>query len=224
MTDEELVAVAQAGDDVAMNELIERYTVRVRWIGRTYYCPGNDRDDAHQEGFIGFIKAIRDFDPKQGSSFSSFATLAISRQLITMVKAGTRQKHYALNSAARFEAPTPFADSTAVIADSIADTSSVDPVQTLLHAETASLVVSAVCDDAKLSNMEAEVFLGYLKQQSYLEISQRLGFSPKAVDNALQRGTKKVGKAIRERVSPLFFNGSPKRALKKAALTEKTPA
>ena len=52
----------------------------------SYYMAGADRDDVIQEGMIRVFKAIRDYDPEKGASFSTFADLCINRQIVTAVK------------------------------------------------------------------------------------------------------------------------------------------
>ena len=47
---------------------------------------------------IGLFKAVQDYDPKEGASFSSFAGLCVSRQMYTAIKASQRKKHLPLNS------------------------------------------------------------------------------------------------------------------------------
>jgi len=93
-----LINAAQAGDESASEQLIDRYRGFVRCKARTYFLAGADRDDVIQEGMIGLYKAIRDYDPARQSSFRSFAELCITRQLITAIKSATRQKHSPLNS------------------------------------------------------------------------------------------------------------------------------
>ena len=48
--------------------------------------------------------------------------------------------------------------------------------------------------DETLTNLEKEVFLQYLENRSYQEISKNLNVNIKTVDNALQRARKKIEK------------------------------
>lgn len=98
LCDEEVVAFARGGDEVAQEYLISKYRNFVRAKARSYFLIGADREDIIQEGMIGLYKAIRDFRPDKLASFRAFAELCITRQIITAIKTATRQKHIPLNS------------------------------------------------------------------------------------------------------------------------------
>jgi len=83
MNDEEIVEDSRAGDDRALEYLINKYKGFVRAKARTYFLIGADREDIIQEGMIGLYKAIRDFRKDKLSSFRAFAELCITRQIIT---------------------------------------------------------------------------------------------------------------------------------------------
>ena len=59
----DLIAAAQAGDEVASSTLVSKYRSFVRCKARSYFLAGADRDDVIQEGMIGLYKAIRDYNP-----------------------------------------------------------------------------------------------------------------------------------------------------------------
>ncbi len=95
--DEELVATAKSGDNLAMEFLLNKYKNFVRIKAKSYFLIGADREDIIQEGMIGLYKAVRDFKADKLSSFRAFAELCITRQIITAIKTATRQKHIPLN-------------------------------------------------------------------------------------------------------------------------------
>src|SRR3712207_70737 len=92
-TDIQLVARFQNGDGEALDTLLQRYRRFARAKARGYFIVGGDADDLEQEGMIGLFKAARDFRPDRQSSFRAFAELCVTRQVITAIKAATRQKH-----------------------------------------------------------------------------------------------------------------------------------
>ena len=96
--DEKMVELARRGDDDAAEALLQKYKTVVKRRASSYYMAGADRDDVIQEGMIGVFKAIRDYDPEKGASFSTFADLCINRQIVTAVKAAQRYKHSPLNN------------------------------------------------------------------------------------------------------------------------------
>ena len=86
MTDEQVVQLAQAGEEPALVYLLNKYKNFVRSKARSYFLIGADHEDIVQEGMIGLFKAIRDFREDRLSSFRAFAELCITRQIITAIK------------------------------------------------------------------------------------------------------------------------------------------
>ncbi|HVA73080.1 MAG TPA: sigma-70 family RNA polymerase sigma factor, partial [Acidimicrobiales bacterium] len=97
LEDEDLVARWQAGDSESLEVLLQRYRRFARSKARSYFLVGADADDVEQEGLIGLYKAARDFRDDRQSSFRAFAELCVTRQVISAIKAATRQKHQPLN-------------------------------------------------------------------------------------------------------------------------------
>ena len=62
-------ACAQAAEET----LIKRFNKMVRSCARTYFLVGGDSEDLIQEGMLGLIKAIRQYDNSKGASFATFA-------------------------------------------------------------------------------------------------------------------------------------------------------
>ena len=81
MTDEQLIVDLRNGDRAIMDYIMDRYKSMVRKKARAMFLLGGENDDLIQEGMIGLIKAVRDYDLSQGGSFSSFAELCVSRQM-----------------------------------------------------------------------------------------------------------------------------------------------
>ena len=98
MTDEQLIRELKKGDTAVTDYIMDKYKSMVRKKARAMYLFGGETEDLIQEGMIGLIKAVRDFDPSAGNSFSSFAQLCISRQMYSAIEASKRKKHIPLNS------------------------------------------------------------------------------------------------------------------------------
>src|ERR671911_479801 len=103
--DQDIVELARAGDEIALEHLLIRYKNFTRVKARSYFLVGADREDIVQEGMIGLYKAIRDFNPDLQTSFRAFAELCVTRQIITAIKTATRQKHGPLNNYVSFSRP-----------------------------------------------------------------------------------------------------------------------
>ena len=61
-TDTELATAAVRGDGDAFGTLVERYGLAARRVARAVLGPGDDADDAAQDGFIAAWRAIERFD------------------------------------------------------------------------------------------------------------------------------------------------------------------
>ncbi len=88
MTDEELVRFCRAGDSAACNVLFEKYKPLVKSRAANKYLSGGEYDDLIQEGMIGLLAAVNDYDPvkAEGAKFGTFATLCIDRQLMHAIE------------------------------------------------------------------------------------------------------------------------------------------
>ena len=183
MTDEGLVELAQGGYAGAADVLIERYKGMVRSRSRAYFIVGADTEDIIQEGMIGLFKAIRDYRPEATASFSTFAQLCVTRQILSAIKAAARQKHMPLNT----YLPVSEAE------NSIAPTHT-NPEQLLISKENKFFIEANL--EKLLTDMELRVLQGYLHGKSYARIALELCINPKAVENALARVRRKVSKIL----------------------------
>ena len=121
MTDEQIVQLAQAGEEPALVYLLNKYKNFVRSKARSYFLIGADHEDIVQEGMIGLFKAIRDYREDRLSSFRAFAELCITRQIITAIKTATRQKHIPLNSYVSLNKPIYDEESDRTLLDVITE-------------------------------------------------------------------------------------------------------
>lgn len=77
----DLLAAARAGDREACQEIV-RTNDRLIWsIVQRYTGRGVELDDLFQLGCIGFLKAIRGFDPAYGTRFSTYAVPKIAGEI-----------------------------------------------------------------------------------------------------------------------------------------------
>ncbi|MCG0277094.1 MAG: RNA polymerase sporulation sigma factor SigH [Thermanaeromonas sp.] len=197
MGDEEVVTLAQGGDDVAQEYLINKYRNFVRAKARAYFLVGADREDIIQEGMIGLYKAIRDFRGDKLSSFRAFAELCITRQIITAIKTATRQKHIPLNSYVSLNKPVYDEDSDRTLLDVISGSSIADPEELIISREEFDNIEEKMGEI--LSSLEWQVLMSYLEGKSYQEIAVDLKRHVKSIDNALQRVKRKLERYLEKR-------------------------
>lgn len=200
MSDEKLLEEAvMKQDNTALDYLIERYKDIVSIKANKFFMVGAEKEDILQEGYIGLYKAVKSFNlEKQDSSFKTFASLCIERQLITAVKNSNRQKHIPLNSSLSLNAKAFEEDDDTQVMD-ILDTRKIseDPLDIITKKEYYSFVENEINDN--LSKFEKMVLVRYKNGESYAEIASKLESKVKSVDTAIQRIRKKATK-IKQRL------------------------
>ena len=190
LTDDELIQVIRSGDSVAEEKLIKRYKNFVLAKSRSYFLVGADREDIVQEGMIGLYKAIRDYKIDRLASFRAFAELCITRQIITAIKAATRQKHQPLNSYISLNKPIYDEESDRTLLDVLKGGKLSNPEELFISKETYDMIEDKI--NEMLSELEFNVLQEYLEGKSYQAIADSLGKHVKSVDNALQRVKRKL--------------------------------
>ena len=193
MDDEQLLAKIHAGDRVAQDYLIDRYKNFVKVKTRLYFMIGADKEDMMQEGMIGLYKAIRDYKADKQASFAVFAEVCVTRQIITAIKAASRQKHIPLNSYVSLN-KTIFDDDEKTYMDTLTESCVTSPEELLIGREGRHHIETHM--NAALSTLEGRVLSLYLQGKTYMEISEIINKDEKAIDNALQRVRKKVSKIL----------------------------
>jgi RNA polymerase sporulation-specific sigma factor len=190
MSDDELVELVHQGDMEAQETLIKRYKNFVLAKSRSYFLVGADREDIVQEGMIGLYKAVRDYKIERLASFRAFAVLCITRQIITAIKAATRQKHQPLNTYISLNKPIYDEESDRTLLDILKGGKLSNPEAPFISNETYDLIESEI--SSMLSDLEFDVLQEYLDGKSYQKIAESLDKHVKSVDNALQRVKRKL--------------------------------
>ena len=196
MTDEQLLCDYKNGNQEIMDYLMVKYKSMVRKKARAMYLLGGENEDLIQEGMIGLIKAVRDFDLTQKTSFSSFAELCVSRQMYSAIEASNRKKHLPLNSyVSLYEDSEQVGEGRSLpLIDTIESSKENDPEVLYFGKE----YTEAFAEQLKelLSPLENHVLYLHLMGMDYRTIAELLGKSPKSVDNALQRIKTKAQKIL----------------------------
>lgn len=184
MTDEVLIKRLRAGESTIADYLMEKYKGLVRKKARAMFLIGGDTDDLIQEGMIGLFKAVRDYQPGREASFQSFANMCIDRQIYSAVKSSNRQKHQPLNSYISLSE----GDVEENLRDSCVEHD--NPEAILIDRENVTALKKEM--EKSLSPLENRVLQLYLGGNSYTEIADILGKTPKSIDNALRRIRQKM--------------------------------
>ena len=200
LSDDELVARFQGGDNDSLDVLLQRYRRFTRAKARGYFLIGADSDDIEQEGMIGLFKAVRDFRPDRQASFRAFAELCITRQIITAIKTATRQKHQPLNSYLSLSGTRPGEENGSGTVEEVLEAKGlIDPIEFIISMEDLRSMRRMMSE--MLSKLEVEVLRLYVEGKSYQEIAEVLGRHVKSIDNALQRIKRKLDVHLAERAA-----------------------
>ena len=188
-SDEELCAMTAAGDREAEEALVKRYNRLVRQITRPYFLAGGDSDDLIQEGMLGLMKAVREFDCSKEASFRTFAEVCIRNRVYSVLRAASREKHSPLNHSISIE--TPFFESNSYTAIDGHEAQE-NPEDLMIRRENRSHDLLRI--NQKLSPLEGKVLSLYLDGLTFSEIAQVLGKPSKSVENAVQRIRRKAAR------------------------------
>lgn len=178
-SDEMLQRMAAGGDRLAEEALISRNLKLVRATSRPFFLAGGDSEDLVQEGMVGLLDAVRQYDPDQSASFRTFAQSCIRNRIYNAIKSASRLKHTPLNDYVPFESPQ-FDECQTQVFDTARD-----PEELVIAKERLSEIQDE--DSGLLSKLEHKVLGLYLDGLSCSEIAGVLGRSNKSVDNAVQR-------------------------------------
>ena len=191
LPDETLCSMVAAGDRVAEETLVTRYTRLVRTCARPFFLAGGDSEDLIQEGMVALIKAVREFAPDKAATFRTFAEICIRNRLYSILRASVRDKHKALNQSISLDTPDFDSNSYTSGTSSLAQR---DPEDFLIDREHTAALLAAV--RKQLSEFEAKILGYYLDGLSCREIADIVGKPPKSVDNAVQRIRRKVAQHL----------------------------
>ena len=142
---------------------------------RPLFLQGADYDDLYQEGMIGLLIAIRNYDKCKSDNFEAFATLCIKRRLYDAVRRcanASEKQQLALNKL------------------QWSDSASGNPESEVLANESAKEIQMAL--SGLLSAFESSVLGPYLEGFTASEIAAQLEKPVKSVENAVARIRRKL--------------------------------
>jgi len=181
LTADDLVLRAQQGDERAAEQVLALFRPLAQNLAGRFYVPSSDPEDVYQVALIGLWRAVQCFDPRRKAGFAAFARVCIRRQILSELK-----------RAQRWVAPSVSLSEEGEGRPRLEQVP--DPRQNLYEQlserETARWWHEFVA--TRLSPLEAQVIALYQQQFTYREIAERIGCSPKAVDNALARIKRKA--------------------------------
>ena len=176
ISDEVLVARAQAGCETSMNQMVYSYERLVHKMSQRFFLPGADRQDVVQEAMVGLAHAIRTFDTGFERRFFDYAVMCIRNSLVRAIRGANRKKQQILNQAGEMTDLTP-----------VPTVSGVDEVVLGRMGLQEMFKVLA----SKLSPLEIDVLRKRLSGSVSEEMAAELNLSVKQIENALFRARQK---------------------------------
>lgn len=167
-SEESLIASAKNGDELAFALLAKSYKRVLDFHIRQIDPDPSNYDDLFQEGLIGLLKAVRNYDGKS-SAFSTFASLCVRNSIISGVR------KYASQTSKTVSVPD--------IIEEDRITPSAEEVH--LDSERVKLLFDQVF--SALSPFEKTVFELYLADMPYESIAFATGKSVRSIQNAVFR-------------------------------------
>lgn len=189
------------GNMDSLEKIFKYFEIPLKGMANKYYISGNDKEDIMQIAKIGLYEGIKTFDEKRTLNPSLFLKRCAEIDIKDEVKKLNRDKHKTLGVACSLDVPLDKDDeSSAVLADVIEDDFSIENF--IETKEFKKSVYEKICDN--MSTLESDVLKLYMKEYSYKEMSEILSVTPKQVENALQRGRKKI--KTNKELGDLYFS------------------
>ena len=189
-SDHELIKQAHAGDQRAMELLLDRYRSFARYKVRHYFIPGAEDEDLLQEAMVGLFSAVRDYDLEGDHLFIAFADLCIQRQILTAIKKANRLKQRVLNGALRLDGSSSEREDDHPLISALQTRPCEDPSRTVEAADQIDRVRGFLLQ--ALTKIESDALNLSLEGKTYDEMAEILGLRVKGIDNALQRARTKL--------------------------------
>ncbi len=173
-----LVKRAAEGDDKAMARLIEAVmpAAKAKASRLAKGLPRVSDEDLAQEGMIGFLSAVRTFDPSKGIPFGAYANRCIENRILSAISSITGKGNIALTGAVSIETESEPAGTE-------------DPIGLIIRNEEMDEYSKFI--ENELSDLEQKVVEMRIVGMKCRQIAATLGCTEKSVENAIQRVRRK---------------------------------
>lgn len=176
-------------------EIIYNYSLpSLKSISSKFFIPGGDREDLIQEGALGIMTAIMDYDIDKGASFKTFMEMVVERRIINAIERAGRKKHSILNSAVSLSQYTNNNNEPIGTVLDVLTNEGLDPEEIINQAESINEYTDMISEE--LTSLERKILIEFLEGGTYRQIGEKMGKDAKSIDNALQRVRRKLDKAI----------------------------
>jgi len=193
--DRALLQRAWGGEESAKEELVRKYLPMVYRIVRGQCVRWADHEDLCQEGLIGLLKAISEYNPSRYAvKFSTFAYICILRRVANVIRQGQTKKSRALSMALSLNACLS-TEENRTVQDSLM-VAGADPLDVILGDWMEDRLRTVL--KVHLSYVEYAVVDLLLQGLSTGEIQAELALGPKVIDNARTRARLKLRRLVEQ--------------------------
>jgi RNA polymerase sigma factor (sigma-70 family) len=182
--DEELVAAAKGGDELAFETIVKRHRQRISAVALRYTRSREDAEDIVQQTFQRAFSYLQGFEGR--SSFSTWLTSIVINQALMLLRRRKALREVPIDETSNDEGTTPALE--------MADASP-DPESSYLEKEEARVLAEAI--GQLRPAMRTAVELTGLRELSMLEAGRHMGISAAAVKSRVFHARKKLGEALR---------------------------
>ena len=196
---DELIKLAQGGDQLATETLINSHKNFIKKMSSKYFLDSGDKEDVEQIATIAFWDAINSYNPDKNGDFEAFAGMIIKRKLTDAIRSDDAEKSK-INTLANSIDATVSDDEGGEL--SIGDTlpsKEASPEEQYLGRAGAKELMEFMRD--KFSQAERDVIMRYIRGYKVSEIAEETGMKYKSVENALMRVKNKLTDYLRTRES-----------------------
>lgn len=184
-----LLLQARAGDNQALEKLMNEFKPLVTKIARGYFLLNGDESDLVQEGMIGLYKAFLNYNLDSEVGFESFAITCIKRNVISAVRTSHNQKNQPLNCSIGLGIQGGLHLNQDEIDDEDFEialpSDELSPEERVMLKEQRLEIIKKIKET--LSEYEFLVIKHYLNGESYKDIAKQLDKNEKSIDNAIMR-------------------------------------
>jgi RNA polymerase sigma-70 factor (ECF subfamily) len=192
--DEELVAAAKGGDDLAFETIVKRHRQRIFALALRYTRSREDAEDVVQQTFQRAFIHLQGFEGR--SSFSTWLTSIAINQALMLLRRRRALCEVPIDDPSNDEGTPPALEMT---------DASPDPESSYLEQEEARFLAEAI--GQLRPAMRTAVELTELRELSMLEAARHLGISIGAVKSRVFHARRKLGEALKRSMRSRRMSG-----------------
>ena len=191
LNDYELIYQVRENDEIAYGLLMDKYSKLVSMMAKKYLKLnrniGLEYDDLYQEGMVGLIQALKDYNPND-TLFYTYVSLCAAREMDRIIKSQKRKKRMIFNNYISLNKMI-LDDSRNTIGDMIASDYNIE--KEFENKEAIKKVIDSIFDFELIDSSILELKINGFSTR---EIASLLELSYKAVDYRMRKIRKKITK------------------------------